>query len=233
MKKSDLLLVLVPYRDRPAHLRAFLDRVWLPLRREHAASQLVVAEQPAGELFNRGLLLNAAYLWCTRERGLRPARVLFHDVDLVPSADLRRAYTACRAPVVHFGNRFARYSGPHYFGGVTGFEPRIFEDVGGFPNGFWGWGGEDDALLRRTRARRHRVCWPRFGEYEDLERLSLRGKLHQLRDAGAKCMTKRELLALEPNAEDTLKHTPACPVERGLRPEEHRVLFQFSKMSSG
>jgi len=230
MKKSDLLLVIVPYRDRPEHLQQFLKRVWSPLHREHAASQLIVAEQSAGSLFNRGLLLNAAYLWCINVKRLRPTRVLFHDVDLIPTSELRSAYISCRASVVHFGARFHRYTGAHYFGGVTAFAPKIFEHVGGFPNSFWGWGGEDDALLRRTRAKGYFISWPRFGSYEDLENMSLKQKLQSLRQRKEKCMTKRELLSLEPNALDTLASTPTCPA---VQLDAHKVRFQLSRMSMG
>ena len=99
---------------------------------------------------------------------------------------------------------------------------RMFEDVGGFPNKFWGWGGEDDALLRRTRAQGYAITWPRFGSYEDLERLTLQQKLQQLRTDKAKCMTKRELMALEPNSQDTLAQTPLC---KALRIDKHIVHF--------
>jgi hypothetical protein len=34
-----------------------------------------------------------------------------------------------------------------YFGGVVMTTVKAMESVGGFPNNFWGWGGEDDALL--------------------------------------------------------------------------------------
>ena len=230
MKKSDLLLIIVPYRNRPVHLQEFLQRVWIPLRREHAASKLLVAEQSEGNLFNRGCLLNTAYKWCINTWNVRPRRVVFHDVDLIPCKNLRRAYVTCSAPVVHFGSRFRRYIGKNYFGGVTAFAPHVFEDVGGFPNKFWGWGGEDDALLRRTRAQGYAITWPRFGSYEDLERLTLQQKLQQLRTDKAKCMTKRELMALEPNSQDTLAQTPLC---KALRIDKHVVQFQLSNMSIG
>ena len=35
------------------------------------------------------------------------------------------------------------------FGGVEGFWSEHFRTVNGFPNRFWGWGGEDDDLFVR------------------------------------------------------------------------------------
>lgn len=35
------------------------------------------------------------------------------------------------------------------FGGVEGFRAEHYQEVNGFPNRFWGWGGEDDDLYAR------------------------------------------------------------------------------------
>jgi hypothetical protein len=218
-----LLIVIVPYRNRPAHLATFMQRVWSPLHREHPRSELIVADQGNDDrLFNRGGLLNCAY---AHARARRAWRVLFHDVDLVPCASVRRAYYECSGEVVHFAHCWRdRYVGPHYFGGVVGFSPRAFERVDGFPGTFWGWGGEDDALLRRVRAARLRVHRPcHDGTYEDLERLTLRQKLCALRDAGAKCVRKRELLARQ-------RYEPGLRAARyrARRVDATRVVFSIA-----
>ena len=139
-----------------------------------------------------------------------PRRIIFHDVDLVPCASLRRCYyTTQHQEIVHFGARFKRYSGSSYFGGVTAFTPRAFEQINGFPNRFWGWGGEDDALHKRVR--KHRLCVHRqkYGSYTDLEHLHLREKLGVLARLQLKCDNKRELLREEPyDAHDGLHNAP-------------------------
>ena len=40
---------------------------------------------------------------------------------------------------------------PGYFGGITSFSASQFRQINGFPNNFWGWGGEDDELYKRTK----------------------------------------------------------------------------------
>lgn len=36
-----------------------------------------------------------------------------------------------------------------FFGGVSGLTVEQFQKINGFPNAFWGWGGEDDDLWNR------------------------------------------------------------------------------------
>ena len=37
------------------------------------------------------------------------------------------------------------------FGGVVALKRQHFEDVNGFSNQFWGWGGEDDDMFNRVK----------------------------------------------------------------------------------
>ena len=42
-----------------------------------------------------------------------------------------------------------RYKDDSYLGGIISFNKEMFEEINGFPNIFWGWGGEDDAMRDR------------------------------------------------------------------------------------
>lgn len=37
-----------------------------------------------------------------------------------------------------------------YFGGVSGLSKKQFLKINGFPNEYWGWGGEDDDIYNRS-----------------------------------------------------------------------------------
>ena len=102
-------------------------------------------------------------------------------------------------PIVHFGARFARYNNSkQYFGGVHGFTAGYYP---GYPNNFWGWGGEDDALRKRVALRD--VTYARVGVYLDLEGfIRPTDKLRTL-DRRDKCMNKHELLQSDDSHSDS------------------------------
>lgn len=169
-------------------------------------SIILVVEQCDNQKFNRGALLNAGF---NRAQQLGARRVIFHDVDLVPSIDLCRLYVErWPSPVVHFGARFTRYNNStSYFGGVVGFDVLYFP---GFSNAFYGWGGEDDSLYRRTN--KAWISRPQVGIYNDLENMpTVEHKLKSLR-VRDKCTNKRELLR-----SDAPQCDNHCTLRCGLR----------------
>ncbi len=196
----DIPVIVIPFRNRHAHLRQWLHDMHRVLPRRAIR---VVVEQCDNQKFNRGALLNVGF---ERAVQLGARRVIFHDVDLVPTRDLARMYfDRWPSPVVHFGARFARYNNSeHYFGGVVGYDVDYFP---GFSNKFYGWGGEDDSLYRRTC--KNLISRPQIGEYRDLENMpTVKHKLNSLR-VRDKCTNKRELLRCD-DAQNDNHHSLRC-----------------------
>mmetsp|Transcript_14273 Transcript_14273/g.42576 ORF Transcript_14273/g.42576 Transcript_14273/m.42576 type:complete len:409 (-) Transcript_14273:15-1241(-) len=152
--------VVVPYRDlhveqaRAAHLARFVPHMARFLAAHCADYRIVVVEQSNdGRKFNRGQLLNAGAL-LAKDRGCDS--LIFHDVDLLPSDELGPWYRALPLDdrPCHLARVWDRYSGnPDYFGGVAAWTVGDFDRINGFPNNFWGWGGEDDEMMRRAGGR--------------------------------------------------------------------------------
>lgn len=196
--------VVIPYRAveqpwREAQLSRLLERLSsLPVF-------VVVAEQARDGLkFNRGALLNAGFL---RALELGVDSVIFHDADLIPSDELLPLYTepVRLRDIQHLGHAFSRYrDNPKYLGGVVHIHVDDYRVLNGFPNVFWGWGGEDDELSARVQELSSppydlRVSQPQTGSYLDLEEKTLETKLQELRDHPEwKCLCKRELLEIRP-----------------------------------
>jgi hypothetical protein len=40
---------------------------------------------------------------------------------------------------------------PSYMGGVVSWNMNDYLKINGYPNNYWGWGGEDDEMMRRCR----------------------------------------------------------------------------------
>uniref|UniRef100_A0A7N4UZA5 Galactosyltransferase C-terminal domain-containing protein n=1 Tax=Sarcophilus harrisii TaxID=9305 RepID=A0A7N4UZA5_SARHA len=62
---------------------------------------------------------------------------------------------------------FCRLPYAGYFGGVSGLSKAQFLKINGFPNEYWGWGGEDDDIFNRISLSGMKVSRPdiRIGRY--------------------------------------------------------------------
>lgn len=60
-----------------------------------------------------------------------------------------------RGPVGPTGVSFPSLPYPQYFGGVSALTPDQYLKMNGFPNEYWGWGGEDDDIATRSASERH------------------------------------------------------------------------------
>ncbi|CAM9990365.1 unnamed protein product, partial [Discosporangium mesarthrocarpum] len=147
--------IIVPFRDqdpaqnRAAHLGRYVPHMESFLEKQHVSFHIFIMEQSVdGRKFNRGKLLNAGFD-LARRSGCEV--FVFHDVDLLPSHNLGRWYSTVPQQPVHIARVWRRYSNnPKYFGGVVAFNRRDYEAINGFPNTFWGWGGEDDEMFSRV-----------------------------------------------------------------------------------
>lgn len=111
----------------------------------------IVEQSNDGRKFNRGKLLNIGFDLAKKDDC---AIFIFHDVDLIPSPDLISSYTAdpSSSGPCHIARVWDRYSehDTGYFGGIVSFSEEQFRQINGFPNNYWGWGGEDEEMKRRV-----------------------------------------------------------------------------------
>lgn len=219
------IAIIVPFRDscgqnRTAHLKTFVQRMSelfdKQSKRPFEFKIIVVEQSEDGYKFNRGKLLNIGFLTAV---AAKCDIFIFHDVDLIPSERLFKQYymTTPKNEPIHIASVWKRYNNDrNYFGGIVSFTAAQFKKINGFPNNFWGWGGEDNELLLRCKS--VNLWTERFHtkEYnnrnkldaiisahngvidediEDLEEYTLEKKLAVLKDNPQwKCQLKRELL---------------------------------------
>ena len=143
--------VVVPYRNRYEHLQEFKKSITEYLESKNIDFEVIVVEQDNAKLFNRGMLLNIGF---KHAKDLGCDYVVFHDVDMLP-IDVDYSYSDVP---LHLSTNFELEEGEkertifdEYFGGVTMFPVKMFEDIDGYSNKYWGWGYEDNDLLLRCK----------------------------------------------------------------------------------
>lgn len=170
--------------------------------------------------FNRGILLNCAI------QTIQNARTIFtHDVDLVPGNEISfQAYATeiDNASVLHLAGGWDRYNMEGrvgtYLGGITGMTVEGWKSVNGYPNDYFGWGGEDDELLRRVKHKGVTINTEFYDkskflvkDLEEIEDVEMKRKIVGTRDADN--LVKNELKTLYESGTltggltDVFKHT--------------------------
>jgi hypothetical protein len=204
---SRSVAIIVPYRDlhasqqRAQHVAKFVPHMHKflgDLQKQKKCSDYhiyIVEQSDDGRKFNRGKLLNIGFD-VARKSGRNHDVFIFHDVDLLPQANLGEWYAKFPKVPIHIARVWDRYSNnPKYFGGVVSFSSSDYKRINGYPNTFWGWGGEDDEMQKRLEKLHIKWEWPSTGSLVDLEDMSLSEKLDFLRSNKEwKCMVKWEAL---------------------------------------
>ena len=132
--------VIVPYKNRKKHLTLFKESITEYLNKKGISFELIIVEQFNDKPFNRGKLLNIGFIEAKKSNC---DYVVFHDVDMLP---IEVDYSYSNKPI-HLATNIT--SNKQYFGGVTMFPIEVFDKINGYPNEYWGWGFEDDELLKR------------------------------------------------------------------------------------
>ncbi|XP_690256.2 beta-1,4-galactosyltransferase 3 isoform X2 [Danio rerio] len=153
--------IVVPYRNRQSHLRTLLYHLHPFLQRQQLHYAIYIVHQSGNSTFNRAKLLNVGVREVLKEEDW--SCIFLHDVDLLPEND-HNTYTCHPQNPTHLSvamDKF-RYRLPYsqYFGGVSAVTPQQYLKMNGFPNQYWGWGGEDDDIAARVRLSGMKIMRP-------------------------------------------------------------------------
>jgi len=178
LEKADLksmhtssFTIVVPFREqleqkRGEQLKKFLkhfDKLGYPV---------LVVEQTEGKKFNRGMLLNIGADLVDSEY------VIFHDVDLLPKKAVIPYYEVFPDSPLHIGKTWReKYNNEGFLGGVISISQKDLKAINGFPNNFWGWGGEDDAMRVRMKRKNMTILQPTLAKgFTDLPHVDTKSK---------------------------------------------------------
>lgn len=150
--------IIIPFRNRWEHLASWLLHMHPFLQRQQLSYTVYVVNQEPRGKFNRGMLLNIGF----KEASLAEKPYdcyIFHDVDLLPEND-NNIYDCSDAPR-HMSSAVDKfnYRLPYQWllGGVVALTKEQFEEVNGYSNLFFGWGGEDDDFSERLLTKGYQV----------------------------------------------------------------------------
>lgn len=166
--------IIVPYRDnldgskvRHKQLQKFIKFMPTYFKKlgKKYTFKIIIVEQGNKKKFNRGVLLNVGFLLAEHNVDY----FIFHDVDLFPDKDMLRYYGCYPFKPIHLAHIWTKYTYDTYFGGVNSFNKEDFRKINGYPNDYWGWGGEDDELYDRVVNCNLTVINPKNGKYKEMK----------------------------------------------------------------
>ena len=160
--KVKRIALLVCYREQQQQNRGkqleFFIQFW-----KNRNVDIYVCQQTEGTPFNRGLLFNVGITLIKDSKKVYDSYIL-SDVDMLPAKNgvvdeiSIQYYYAKPTNPIHISsiNILKDYNGTviyknykSFLGGVIAFSLEDFSKINGFPNNFWGHGGEDDSLSFR------------------------------------------------------------------------------------
>uniref|UniRef100_A0A8C8RFX0 Beta-1,4-galactosyltransferase n=1 Tax=Pelusios castaneus TaxID=367368 RepID=A0A8C8RFX0_9SAUR len=152
--------IIIPFRNRDEHLKYWLYYLHPILQRQQLDYGVYVINQGGEETFNRAKLLNIGFEESLKEYDYDC--FVFSDVDLIPMDDrnIYKCYSQPRHLSVSMDKFGFRLPYNQYFGGVSALSKEQFVKINGFPNNYWGWGGEDDDIYNRLVFKGMRISRP-------------------------------------------------------------------------
>lgn len=152
--------MIIPFRNRDEHLKFWLYYLHPILQRQQLDYGVYVINQDGEDTFNRAKLLNIGYAEALKEYDYDC--FVFSDVDLIPMDDrnIYKCYNQPRHLAVSMDKFGFRLPYTQYFGGVSSLSKEQFLKINGFPNNYWGWGGEDDDIFNRISSRGMSISRP-------------------------------------------------------------------------
>ncbi|KAK2492563.1 hypothetical protein MC885_020757 [Smutsia gigantea] len=200
--------IIIPFRNRQEHLKYWLYYLHPILQRQQLDYGIYVINQAGESMFNRAKLLNIGFQEALKDYDYNC--FVFSDVDLIPMND-HNTYR-CFSQPRHISVAMDKFgfSLPYvqYFGGVSALSKQQFLTINGFPNNYWGWGGEDDDIFNRLVFRGMSVSRPN----------TIVGKCRMIRHSRDK--------KNEPNPQrfDRIAHTKETMLSDGLNTLTYQVL---------
>ncbi|XP_037612659.1 beta-1,4-galactosyltransferase 1-like [Sebastes umbrosus] len=152
--------IIIAFRNRHEHMKHWLYYLHPILIRQQLDYTVYIINQDGEGIFNRAKLMNVGSVEALKEYDYDC--FVFSDIDLVPMDDrnLYRCFDNPRHLAVGMDKFNFHLPYRDFFGGVSSLSKDQFLKINGFPNTYWGWGGEDDDIFRRVYSRGMSISRP-------------------------------------------------------------------------
>nr|XP_020462131.1 beta-1,4-galactosyltransferase 2-like [Monopterus albus] len=152
--------LIIPFRNRYDHLRHWLYYLHPILKRQQVDYTVYIINQDGEGVFNRAKLMNVGYAEAMKQYDYDC--FVFSDIDLIPLDDrnLYRCFESPRHLAVAMDKFNFNMPYDTFFGGVSSLSRDQYLKINGFPNTYWGWGGEDDDIHERIKSRGMTISRP-------------------------------------------------------------------------
>ena len=141
--KSSKIAIIVAYRqnqsqDKEKELNKFIEYYHNYIDN---IDIYVIEQSEDGKKFNRGCLFNCGFDIAKKVK--KYDMYIFHDIDLLTPDELKNIYTYSSSNPIRISS-LSKYNGS-----ILSFSADAYEKINGYPNNFYGCGGEDDAIYNR------------------------------------------------------------------------------------
>ena len=148
-------IILVSYRAKGIHsfrrnqILRLIENITFYFNKNQVPYKIVISEQNNDAKFNRGFLLNVAFL--ESEKAFLSKKVYFHmNADYI--IDTSREFPPEFFKIHENFGFLELYSVPcPVLGSACLFDSESYKKINGFPNDLEGWGGDDWAILYRIQ----------------------------------------------------------------------------------
>jgi hypothetical protein len=157
-----MFIFLVAYRARGnqqfrrEQLSSLIENIESYFDNHNIEYKIIICEQNDDERFNRGKLLNVAFL--ESEKLFNFPKKYFHmNTDYL--IDLTRSFPS---EILNLKNGVIDLHKPNYdvLGAACVFDPESYNTINGFPNDLLGWGGDDWAIYNRLIRKNVSIFYP-------------------------------------------------------------------------